>query len=163
MKRTDITELFPDATKEQIDKLLDINGMDINSAKGDLADLQGQLADARKQVEQLRQGGGQPDQLAAANKAIKELRAELKGMKDAESMRQIRDKVAADKKIPANLLTGETEEACAAQADEILAFAQAHAYPSVPDSGEISRNPTPGDKLSAGYAKLADDLFGGTD
>ena len=29
MKRTDITELFPDATKEQIDKLLDLNGADI--------------------------------------------------------------------------------------------------------------------------------------
>ena len=32
MKRTDITELFPDATKEQIDKLLDLNGADIAKA-----------------------------------------------------------------------------------------------------------------------------------
>ena len=163
MKRTDITELFPEATKEQIDKLLGINGADIKSARGDLTELQGQLADAHKQIEQLQQGSGQSGQLEAANKAIQDLQAELKGVKDAESMRQIRDKVAADKKIPANLLTGETEEACAAQADEILAFAQTHAYPIVPDSGEISHNPMTGDKLSAGYAKLAADLFGGAD
>ena len=36
MKRTDITELFPDATAEQIDKLMDLNGQDINKAKGEL-------------------------------------------------------------------------------------------------------------------------------
>lgn len=160
MKRTDITELFPDATKEQIDKLLGINGADINSAKGDLAGLQSQLTEAQKQIETLQKGGGQSDQLAAANEAIKDLQAQLKGMKDAESLRQIREKVAADKKVPVDLLTGETEEACAAQADRVLAFAQAHIYPIVPDSGEISHNPTPEDKISAGYAKLAADLFG---
>lgn len=160
MKRTDITDLFPDATKEQIDKLLGINGADINSAKGDLAGLQGQLADAQKQIETLQQGSGQSDQLAAANKAIKDLQAELKGMKDAESLRQIRDKVAADKKVPATLLTGETEEACAAQADSILAFAQSHGYPAVPDGGEVNSGRVAGDKVAAGYAKLSADLFG---
>ncbi len=159
MKRTDITDLFPDATKEQIDKLLGINGADINSAKGDLTGLQGQLADAQKQIEKLQQGSGQSDQLAAANKAIKDLQAELKGMKDAESLRQIRDKVAADKKVPAKLLTGDTEEACAAQADSILAFAQSHGYPGVPDAGEANHHAS-GDKTVAGYAKLSADLFG---
>lgn len=160
MKRTDISDLFPDATKEQIDKLLGINGSDINSAKGELAGLQGQLAEARKQIETLQQGGGQPDQLAAANKAIKDLQDELRAMKAADSIRQIRDKVASEKKIPASLLTGETEEACATQADGILAFAQSHGYPAVPDAGEVNSGRQPADKLSAGYAKLAADLFG---
>lgn len=143
MKRTDITDLFPDATKEQIEKLMGINGADINSAKGDLAGLQGQLADAQKQIEKLQQGSGQSDQLAAANKAIQDLQAELKGMKDAESLRQIRDKVAADKKVPANLLTGDTEEACAAQADSILAFAQSTGYPVIKDAGEVHTSSAP--------------------
>lgn len=161
MKRTDITDLFPDATKEQIDKLLGINGTDINSAKGDLAGLQGQLADAQKQIQKLQQGSGQPDQLAAANETIETLRAQVKSLQDAESLRQIRDKVAADKKVPANLLTGETEEACAAQADSILAFAQSGSYPAVKDGGEITRGHQGGDKLTEGYAKLSADLFGG--
>ena len=143
MKRTDISDIFPDATKEQIDKLMGINGADINSAKGDLDGLKSQLAEAQNKITQLQQGSGQSDQLAAANKAIEELQAEPKGMKDAESLRQIRDKVAADKKVPASLLTGETEEACAAQADSILAFANSNWYPTVQDGGEAHHDPTP--------------------
>ena len=143
MKRTDISDLFPDATKEQIDKLMSINGADINSAKGDLDGLKGQLAEAQNKITQLQNGSGQSDQLAAANKAIEDLKAELAGMKTAENLRQIRDKVAADKKVPVNLLTGETEEACAAQADSILAFAQSHGYPIVPDSGEVNHTSAP--------------------
>lgn len=143
MKRTDISDLFPDATKEQIDKLMNINGADINSAKGDLDGLKGQLAEAQNKITQLQNGSGQSDQLAAANKAIEDLKAELAGMKTAENLRQIRDKVAADKKVPANLLTGETEEACADQADKILVFAQSHGYPIVPDGGEARHDSAP--------------------
>ena len=33
MKRTDITALFPDATAEQIQQLMDLNGQDINNAR----------------------------------------------------------------------------------------------------------------------------------
>lgn len=153
MKRTDISDLFPDATKEQIDKLMGINGADINSAKGDLEGLKGQLAEAQNKITQLQQGSGQSDQLAAANKAIEELKAELDGMKTAESLRQIRDKVAEAKKIPVNLLTGETEEACAAQADSILAFAQSHGYPVVPDGGEA--NPSNAPKARDKFAEWA--------
>lgn len=137
MKRTDITDIFPDATKEQIDKLMGINGADINSAKGDYVGLQGQLSEAQKQIEMLKQGSGKSEELEAANQAIKDLQAELKDMKDAESLRQLRDKVAAEKKVPANLLTGETEEACAAQADSILAFAKNGGYPAIKDGGEV--------------------------
>lgn len=141
MKRTDITEIFPDATKEQIDKLMGINGTDINSAKGDLESLRGQLAEAQGKLAQAQNGSGQSDQLEQANKAIAALQKELNGMKQAESLRQIREKVAADKKIPASLLTGETEEACAAQADGILAFAQAQGYPELRDGGEVHGSP----------------------
>ena len=35
MKRTDITELFPDAPKETIDKIMSLNGADVNAKNND--------------------------------------------------------------------------------------------------------------------------------
>lgn len=125
MKRTDITKLFPEATKEQIDELMNINGADINAAKSELDTLRAQLTD---------QSG---KELEKAQKQIDALTAELNGMKSAETIRVTREKVASEKNIPVHLLTGETEEACAKQADEILAFATPPAYPAVRDSGEV--------------------------
>lgn len=66
-------------------------------------------------------------------------KAELEGMKKANSVRELREKVAKEKNIPANLLTGETEEECTAQADAILSFAMPNAYPAVKDSGEVRK------------------------
>lgn len=124
MKRTDITELFPEATKEQIDKLMGINGADINAAKSELESLRQQLTD---------QSG---KDMAKAQKQIEDLTAELNGMKSAEAIRLVREKVAGEKKVPAHLLSGETEEDCVKQADDILAFARPVSYPVVPDGGE---------------------------
>lgn len=128
MKRTDITELFPEATKEQIDKLMGINGADINAAKAELDTLRQQLTD---------QSG---KDLKKAQDQISALTAELNGMKTAETIRLTREKVASEKKIPVNLLTGETEEACVKQADEILAFASPN-YPVIKDAGEPHNAP----------------------
>ena len=138
MQRKDITDLFPDATKEQIDKLMGINGTDINSAKGELATLQTQLTAAQGEIQKLKDGAaGKPDELKEAKDAIAALTNELNGMKHADAVRQVREKVSGEKKVPANLLTGETEEACTAQADAILAFAKTGiSYPAVPDGGE---------------------------
>lgn len=66
-------------------------------------------------------------------------KAELEGMKKANSVRELREKVAKEKNIPANLLTGETEEDCTAQADAILSFAMPNAYPAVKDGGEVRK------------------------
>ena len=132
MKRTDITELFPEAPKEAIDKLLNINGADVNAAKSELDSLRQQLAAAQNN-----QGG---EELKKAQQQISQLQKELDGMKAAETIRLTREKVAGEKKLPAHLLTGETEEACAKQADQILAFAaQSKAYPSLPDGGEPAK------------------------
>ena len=140
MQRKDITDLFPDATKEQIDKLMGINGTDINTAKGELTSLQTQLTAAQGEIQKLKDGAaGKPDELAEAKKAIENLTNELNGMKHADAVRQVREKVSGEKKVPAGLLTGETEEACTAQADAILAFAKSGSYPSVPDGGEAGR------------------------
>ena len=128
MKRTDITKLFPEATKEQIDELMSINGADINAAKSELETLRAQLTT---------QSGMELEQ---AQKQIEALTSELNGMKNAEAIRIARETVASEKNIPVNLLTGETVEACAKQADEILAFATPK-YPVVKDAGESHLTP----------------------
>lgn len=143
MKRSDITEIWPEATKEQIDKIMGINGNDINSAKGELDGLKEQLTTAQSELKKLKDGAaGQPDKLKETQDALAALQAELASMKHAESVRLVREKVSGEKKVPANLLTGETEETCAAQADAILAFAKtAPGYPHLPDGGEPGGTP----------------------
>ena len=132
MKRTDITDLFPDAPKETIDKIMSLNGADINAAKAEMDTLRQQLADAQSQATA-------GEELQKAQQQIEQLTQELTGMKAAETIRLTREKVASEKKIPAHLLTGETEEACAMQADQILAFAQPSVYPQFRDGGEPQR------------------------
>ena len=51
------------------------------------------------------------------------------------------DKVAAATGVPAELLSGDTEESCTAQAQAILKFAQP-GYPSIRDGGEVRNKPT---------------------
>ena len=139
MKRTDITELFPEASKEAIDKLMDINGADVNAAKSEIDSLRQQLTAAQNN-----QGG---EELKKAQQQISQLQKELDGMKAAETIRLTREKVAGEKKVPVHLLTGETEEACAKQADELLAYVQSSkSYPTLPDGGEVHNPPKPSTK-----------------
>ena len=138
MKRTDITELFPEATKEQIDKLMGLNGADVNAAKEDLQSLKDQI-EALKQSQD--GAAASAADLQTARDEIAQLRTQLDGMKNAEKIRGIREKVSGEKKVPMNLLTGETEAACAKQADAILSFAKSIGYPTVPDGGEPSTPP----------------------
>ena len=134
MKRTDITQLFPEAPKETIDKLMDLNGADVNAVKAEVENLKAQLAEAQKN-----KAG---EELQKAQQQITQLQTELDGMKAAETIRLTREKVAGAKKVPAHLLTGETEEACEKQADQILAYVQnSKAYPNLPDGGELHNPP----------------------
>lgn len=130
MKRTDITELFPDAPKEAIDKLMGINGADVNAAKSEVEDLRRQLSEQKNSPE-----------LQKAQEQMTKLQTELDSMKNAEALRLMREKVSGEKKVPIHLLTGETEEACAKQADDILAFSQGTGYPVIRDGGEIHNPP----------------------
>lgn len=134
MKRTDITELFPEAPKEAIDKIMSLNGADVNAAKAEVESLRQQLEEAQRNAES-------SGLLAEARKQIETLTGELEGMKNAESIRLMREKIASAKKVPVGLLTGETEEACAKQADDILAFARPTDYPDVRDGGESAGLP----------------------
>lgn len=140
MKRTDITALFPEATDEQIKSLMDLNGADINNAKKGVTNLQTQLSAAQTRVAELE---AKPDggELKAAQDRAKALQTELDGLKAANTLRDMRANVSKETGVPAELLTGETEEACKAQAKSILEFAKPSGYPTVPDGGEPNITP----------------------
>lgn len=148
MKRADITGLFPEATEEQINALMGINGADINRAKQGADDLRTQLSSANAELESLRKSA---EDLTTAQSRVQELEAELNGLKAAQTISEMRGKVAKSTGVPAELLTGETEEACTAQAQGILDFAK---YPSVPDGGEAHG----GGSSAGGWAAVAAQL-----
>lgn len=75
--------------------------------------------------------------LQEAISARDSLQAELDGMKAAEALRLMREKVSQETGIPANLLTGATEDECKAQAEAINEFAKPKTYPAVRDGGEV--------------------------
>ena len=131
MTRADITGLFPEATKEQVDKILDLNGNDIGKAKTEMQALKDQLSSAQTELAALR---SRPIEDHKAE--LDAVTQELNSLKAANALRDIRTKVSRDTGVPMDLLTGETEEACKNQADMIKAYAQPSRYPKVPDGGE---------------------------
>lgn len=153
MKREEVKAIFPDATDEQIDKIMAQNGADINKAKGDFDAVKAQLKTAQTELTGLKAKTDQ-DALAAAQKQAADLQAELDGIKKAESLRTIREKVSKEKNVPADLLSGETEEDCTKQAEAILKFANP-SYPDLPDGGEPNKNT--GQSTSALFAEWAKD------
>ena len=90
-------------------------------------------------------------ELQKANEKAAKLQAQLDTLTKANTLRELRSKVAAATGVPAELLSGDTEEACTAQAQAILddprmilvslKFAQP-GYPSVRDGGEVRNKPT---------------------
>lgn len=65
------------------------------------------------------------------------LQAELDGLKKANQIRELRQKVADETGIPASLLTADTEDGCRNQAEAIKEYAAPKGYPNVRDSGEL--------------------------
>ncbi len=107
-----------------------------------------ELKEKYADYEQLKEKAAKYDQQQEASKtelqkvteAKDALQAEFDKLKAANSAKEIREKVAAEKKIPANLLTADTEEECNAQAEAILKFAGQDGYPDVQDGGEVNHN-----------------------
>jgi len=84
-------------------------------------------------------------ELQKASERAEALQKELDAMKNAETVRDIRDSVSNETGVPANLLTADTEEGCKAQAEAILAFKSQSTtinYPSVRDGGEVQNTAT---------------------
>ena len=78
-------------------------------------------------------------ELQKATERAEKLQAELDGIKKANEVKSIREKVAEEMAIPVSLLTADTEEECREQANAINAFAKPSAYPQVRDGGEPQR------------------------
>lgn len=106
------------------------------------------LARERQKYEgfsELKEKAAKFDELEAASKTelqkatekAEKLEKELNELKKSEEVRAIRAKVAQDENIPVNLLTGETEEECVAQAKAINAYAKPDTYPALRDGGEV--------------------------
>lgn len=132
MKRADITNLFPEATEEQVNKIMDINGSDINNAKKNLDDLQKTLADTQAELEAARKGS---DELTKEHERAELLQQEIDKRNAEDAIREMKTKVSKETGIPADLLTETEEDACRKQAESIKEFAAPH-YPSVQDGGE---------------------------
>ena len=96
-------------------------------------------------------------ELQKATERAEKLESELKGLKRAEELRAIREKVASETGVPTNLLTAETEEACMEQARNILAFKGETSYPILKDGGEVQGNPKGNTKQQ--FAEWANKAF----
>lgn len=141
MKRTDITALFPTATDEQIKTLMDINGADINTAKAGVDDVRKQLDAANAALDAAKKAAltaVSAEELKKATDRATALEKDLADLKASNQIRDIRDAVAKEKGLPADLLTATTEDDCKAQADAILAFAKPSGYPQVKDAGTVN-------------------------
>lgn len=78
-------------------------------------------------------------ELQKASEKATSLQNELNELKKANEIRGIREEVAKNMNIPANLLTADTKESCEEQAKTLLAFASAQqSYPNLRDSGEVN-------------------------
>lgn len=94
--------------------------------------------------DELKEKAGKFDQLEEASKSELQkmtekadaLQTELDKLKSENLVREARQKVAAETGVPANLLTGSSEEECRAQAEAIAAYAKPSSYPQVRDGGE---------------------------
>ena len=87
------------------------------------------------------------DQMEEANKSelqkaierSEALQTELDALKNANTIRDIRQKVAEETGVPASILTGSTLEECEEQAKKILEFSNPKVYSQVRDGGEITK------------------------
>lgn len=96
-------------------------------------------------------------ELEKANERAKALQAELEGMKKANEVREMREKIANETGVPSHLLNGETEDECREQADAIRAFANPTGYPKVKDGGEVSK--TMKHSTREQFAEWANEVF----
>lgn len=97
-------------------------------------------------------------ELEKATEKAAELQRRIDEMTAANTRREIREKVAKETGVPADLLFGDTEEACKAQAEKINAYAHPSAYPAVPDAGEIQNTAAGDDPIKAALRKINKNL-----
>lgn len=85
MRREDIQEIFADATREQINRVLDLNSADIGAVKRGSAQLQDELDAANRTIEDLKK----------ANAEIPGMKEQIEGYKKADADRKAAEEQAA--------------------------------------------------------------------
>lgn len=105
----------------------------ISRERAKFADYEEMKAKAAK-FDEMEEAG--KSELQKAQDKVQALEAQIQSINKEKEISQIRTQVAQAKGVPADLLTGETQEACESQADKILSFAKAQSYPVVQDGGE---------------------------
>lgn len=113
--------------------------------------VQGRVSDERKKYsdyEALKEKAAKYDELEEKTKTdlqkaqdkAEKYEKELNALKRANSIKEAREKVASEAGIPADLLTGETEDECKAQAEALKKWAHPNDdYTDVRDGGEPQR------------------------
>lgn len=145
------TQTAPEAEAEQTPKTFtqeDVNRIVANrvSKYSDYEELKAKAAKFDEAEE------AQKTELEKAQERANKLQSELDGIKAAEELRKMRNEVSKQTGVPAELLTGTTEEECREQANGIIQFRdQKPGYPAVKDAGDpiITKKGTPKDSFEA--------------
>lgn len=88
------------------------------------------------------QAEGAQDWKARYDADTADLRAKADALQKTIDIRDARDKVSAETGVPADLLTGEDEESCKQQAENMLKWRGTKPkYPDTGDGGEVRGNP----------------------
>lgn len=95
-------------------------------------------------LEELKSKAAKFDQMEEANKTELEkaneranaLQAKLESIQKEKELSEMREQVAKEIGIPADLLNGDSEEECKKQAEAIKAYANPSGYPFIRDGGE---------------------------
>lgn len=131
--------------------------------------IEGRLAREKQKYadyESLKEKAGKYEELKNSSKTetekmeekMAELEKQLNTFTKEKTVGQIRDKVAAEMKVPANLLTGEDEETCKKQAEAILDFAKVKTnYPGTKKNDTKRQNVSTEDD---GMREFARQIFG---
>lgn len=99
-------------------------------------------------------------ELQRATERAEALQRQLDELNRSNTIQAARAAAAAATGVPAELLTGESEEVCTAQAEAILRFARPAGYPDVQDGGESDarRRERQGDGVLAAFGRLNPNL-----
>lgn len=120
-------------TQEELDNIVRNRVLDVKNKYADYEDLKKKASEYDKQQE-----ANKSDMQKAIDRA-NALQAKLDALNAEKKVAEVRKKVADESKVPIELLTGNDEESCKAQADVIKTYLKtAASYPDVKDSGEVN-------------------------
>lgn len=139
LKNLDLGEgaRLPDAA---IDAIMAEHGKTVNPLQETITGLTGERDSLQTQLTEAQQRlSSAQDWEKKYNTDTQTLQGQITALQKDIDTRNARDKVSADTGVPASLLTGETEEACKAQADAILKW---HGdQPKYPGSAGVGGEP----------------------